>query len=333
LSASGNVRLQDTTLALAATFGDDKAIADLSAIVIDRSADQARRERALAALLKVHVPALERVLVHLLDDQALRASALRALAAYDNPIVPGNILDVYPRLTRSEKQDALATLASRVGYARQLLAALERKAIPASDLSAELMRQLRNFRDPKLDEQIERSWGTLREMAADKVKLIARYKALAGNRSLPAADPALGRAIFARTCQQCHTMFGTGGKVGPELTGSNRANLDYLLSNVVDPSAVIGRDYVAQVILLDDGRLLTGLVRGEDSDSLTLVTANDTIVVPKNEIEQRSRSKSSMMPDDILKPLTDQQVRALIAYMASPRQVALPPETAVSAQP
>jgi putative membrane-bound dehydrogenase-like protein len=330
LRASGDVRLQDTALALAATFGDAHAANELLALVTDRHAEKSRREKALAALLKVRVPQLEPLLLKLLDDEAMRAPALRALAAYGDPQAPAAILNFYSHLSSLEKQDALATLASRVGYARQLLAALERKAIPASDLSAELMRQMRNFKDAKLDEQIERSWGTLRETAADKAKLITHYKALAGNRSLPTPDPALGRAVFARTCQQCHTMFGTGGKVGPELTGSNRANLDYLLSNVVDPSAVIGRDYVAQIILMDDGRLLTGLVRGEDSDSLTLVTANDTIVVPKNEIEQRTTSKSSMMPDDILKPLTDEQVRALIAYMASPRQVPLPPGTAVS---
>lgn len=325
LRKTGDRQLQDVALALSATFGDAKAAHELLGILTDRGAESSRRKAALATLLKVRAAGLESGLLGLLDDSAMRGSALRALAAYDDPAVSQAILHIYPRLPAAEKADALATLAARIGYARQLLSALEQKKIPASDLSAELMRQLRNFKNPELDRQIERSWGTLRETAADKAKLIDRYKKLVGDRSLPTADPTQGRAVFARTCQQCHTLFGTGGKVGPELTGSNRANLDYLLSNVVDPSAVIGRDYQAQVIVLDDGRLLTGIVRGEDADSLTLVTANDTIVVPKSEIDERATSKSSMMPDDILKPLSDEQVRALVAYMASPRQVDLPP--------
>jgi putative heme-binding domain-containing protein len=331
LQATGNRRLQDSALALSATFGDAQAVTELLGIIKNRQAETSRRETALAALLKVHVPQLEPLLLALLDDQPLRSRALRALAAYDDPQAPEAILRAYPRLSAIEKQDALATLAARVDYARQLLAAVERKTVPATDLSAELMRQLRNFKDKQLDKQIEQSWGTLRETPADRARLIARYKSLVGDRSLPAPDPSLGRAVFARTCQQCHTLFDTGGKVGPELTGSNRANLDYLLSNVIDPSAVIGRDYVAQVILLADGRLLTGLVRGDDPDALTLVTANDTIVIPKAEIEERAASHRSMMPDDILKPLTEHQVRSLVAYLASRRQVALPTDASAAA--
>ncbi|MGC3967077.1 MAG: DUF1080 domain-containing protein [Pirellulales bacterium] len=109
--------------------------------------------------------------------------------------------------------------------------------------------------------------------------------------------------------------------MGPELTGSNRANLDYLLSNILDPSALIGRDYIPHVLETADGRVLTGLVRDETPTSLTLVTATETLVVPKNEIDAREASKKSMMPEDILKPLTDDEVRSLFAYLATPSQV------------
>ncbi len=120
---------------------------------------------------------------------------------------------------------------------------------------------------------------------------------------------------------QCHTLFGSGGKVGPELTGSNRANLDYLLTNILDPSAVIGKGYQAQIIVTDDGRVFTGILRADDRDSLTLATANDTIVIPKGEIVEQALSPKSMMPEDILKPLAENEIRSLVAYLASPRQV------------
>ena len=94
-----------------------------------------------------------------------------------------------------------------------------------------------------------------------------------------APDVVLGRAIFAKTCQQCHTLFGTGGKVGPDITGSNRANLDYLLENILDPSAVIPKEYAVPVLNLKNGRVITGIVRGETPAAFTVVTATETLTI------------------------------------------------------
>ena len=131
----------------------------------------------------------------------------------------------------------------------------------------------------------------------------------------------LGRAVFARTCQQCHALFGVGGDVGPELTGSNRADLDYVLTNVLDPSALIGKDYMAQVIATTDGRVLTGIVRAEDKDAITLVTANETLTLPVADVEERRPSEQSMMPEDLWANLSEAEFRGLIAYLAGPSQV------------
>ena len=126
--------------------------------------------------------------------------------------------------------------------------------------------------------------------------------------------------MFAKTCAQCHALFGEGGKVGPDLTGSNRRDLQYVLENILDPSALIGKDYVAHVVATADGRTLTGIIRGEDKDAITLATANETLTIPKAEVEARRPSEASMMPDDLLKPLSDDETRGLIAYLASPGQ-------------
>jgi putative heme-binding domain-containing protein len=126
--------------------------------------------------------------------------------------------------------------------------------------------------------------------------------------------------MFAKTCQQCHMLYGVGGKVGPDITGSNRANLDYLLENIFDPSAVIPNDYKATVIDLKNGRTITGIVRGETPQAVTVITANETLTVPVKEIDTRKVSDVSMMPDDVVKPLSETEVRALIAYLRSPVQ-------------
>ncbi|HEY1600790.1 MAG TPA: PVC-type heme-binding CxxCH protein [Pirellulales bacterium] len=308
-------------MSLAVTFGDPAAIESMRNVLSDAKAPIAQRQNALTALLKVRDARLAPTLQTLVGDPALRSAALRGLANYEDNRTPAAIINVYPRFSLAEKRDALATLTSRADYAQALLDGVAHKQIAASDLSADLVRQLHNLKDAKLSQKISDVWGTVRDTPADRAEDIAHYKQVLAKRGLPRADVSLGRAVFAKTCQQCHTLFGTGGKVGPELTGSNRANLDYVLSNVLDSSALVGKEYQTTIVTTTDGRVLTGIVRSDDNDSVTLVTANETIVVPKGEIDERTLSPKSMMPDDLWKPLSDHEVRSVVSYLASPEQV------------
>jgi len=313
------VRSQSTALAL--TFGDASALPVFRAVVNDPKANPSLRRDALAALLKVRDAELVPSLQALLNDPSMRAQALRALASFDDPKTPGSILKVYPSLAPSDRRDALNTLAARVSYARALLSAVGEKRVPPADLSADLIRQLKNHKDREIDDAIGRVWGSARETPSDRIKVITETKAKLLTKPGQAPDVNLGRSVFARTCQQCHVLFGVGGNVGPELTGSNRGDLDYLLTNVYDPSALIGKDYLAHVVATKDGRVLTGIIRGEDKDAITLVTANETLTIPKPEVEDRKPSEQSMMPEGLWATLNDHEIRSLVAYLASPTQV------------
>src|SRR5690606_37585607 len=154
---------------------------------------------------------------------------------------------------------------ARVHSAKALLDAVGAGKIPSKDLSADLVRQLRNLEDEELQKRIADVWGLVRESPEEKKKLIEEYTKLLTSKPATPPDLALGRAVFAKTCAQCHKLFDDGGNVGPELTGSNRANLEYLLSNVLDPSAVMAKEYQPTVIAMTDGRVITGIVKGEDS--------------------------------------------------------------------
>ena len=319
--AGADAETRSQATALAVTFGDPAALSSLQRVLVDRAADITSRREALESLLKTRSPDLSAALRTLLSEADLRTAAIRGLAAFDDPKTPDAILGIYARLNAAERRDALNTLASRSEFAKALLAAVGAKTVPSADLSADLVRQLRNLKNKEVDERIAKYWGTARETTADRAKSIAQMKTLLQTKPAQAPDLSLGRNVFAKTCQQCHVLFGTGSKVGPEITGSNRADLDYLLSNILDPSALIGNDYLAHVIGTTDGRILTGLVRGEDKDAITLVTANETLTIPKGEIEARKPSDQSMMPEDLLKPLSDHEIRSLVAYLASSAQV------------
>ena len=118
-------------------------------------------------------------------------------------------------------------------------------------------------------------------------------------------------------------LFGMGGRIGPDLTGSNRWDLDYILQNVVDPNAVIPNDYRTTVVETTDGRVLSGIVMARDEQKLVLQTLTEVLPVPAGEVKSIQQSPLSMMPENLLLPLKEPEVRDLIAYLGQARQLPL----------
>src|SRR5439155_22782248 len=129
-------------------------------------------------LIEKRAPDLGPLLHELLTDKATRRTALRGLAAYPHPDTPRRVLAVYADLTPEEKQDAIATLASRKEYALALLDAVEKKVVPRSDVSAYAARQMYALGDPKVTERLRQVWGEIRDTAPQKKEQMAKYKAL-----------------------------------------------------------------------------------------------------------------------------------------------------------
>jgi mono/diheme cytochrome c family protein len=94
-----------------------------------------------------------------------------------------------------------------------------------------------------IDKWIASSWGSVKTTPEDKLKEMARIREIVKSAKPESVSASRGRAVFMKTCAQCHTLFGEGGKVGPDLNGSGRGDLEYILTNVVDPNAVVGKDY------------------------------------------------------------------------------------------
>ncbi|HCD00437.1 MAG TPA: dehydrogenase, partial [Planctomycetaceae bacterium] len=127
---------------------------------------------------------------------------------------------------------------------------------------------------------------------------------------------AAGRELFKKQCAACHKLFGQGGKIAPDLTMTSRKDLDALLVNIVDPSAVIRRDFLASVIVTTSGRTVTGLVVDRKGDHLAVADSKGkTIRVPKADIEVERVSDVSVMPERLLEQLTPQQLRDLVSYL------------------
>jgi putative membrane-bound dehydrogenase-like protein len=320
---SGNAILREHAVVLALVFGDAQALKDLRSVATDPAARPADRLAALDALIENRVPDFAPVLHELLTDRAMRQAALRGLASYPHPETPKHVLAVYGDLTPEEKQDAIATLAGRKESAITLLDQVAKNVIPRGDISAYAARQIFALGDEKLKVQLSKVWGEVRETAASKQKLMAKYKSQLTPAALKSANQENGRVIFNSACGQCHKLYGLGGTIGPDLTGSNRSDLDYLLSNLIDPSAEVGRDFRMSVVRTLDERVITGIVTERSPARIAIQTATEKIFLSPDDVDSIKESPLSIMPEGQLDLLTREQIRDLIAYLSGKAQVPL----------
>jgi putative membrane-bound dehydrogenase-like protein len=311
-------------LALAISFGDQSAFPMLLETLSKKSRPLDDRRRVFGILAKGKAPGLPKVLHGLLGEKVLRLEALKALAAYDEPATPGALLGGFKDFSREEARVAVNTLASRPSYAAQLLSAVERGALERGAVSSVAARQIKSLGDPKLVEKLAAVWGKVDESPAAIQEQIAGYKKKLTADLLKKADRRSGRAVFDQACASCHTLFGAGKEIGPELTGSNRADLDYILENILNPNAGIGKDYQLNLVTMKDGRVLAGMIRGETDSAVTLQLIDNVEVAPKSQIASIEPAPTSMMPPGLLSTLSEEQTQNLIAYLASPLQVPLP---------
>ena len=131
------------------------------------------------------------------------------------------------------------------------------------------------------------------------------------------ADIGKGQAYYTQRCSVCHTLFGTGGKVGPDLTGSGRKDLDYLLTNILDPNASIAAEYRLAHATLTDGQVVSGALAAEHADSVVLQTVTGPVTVARAQIRSLERLSTSLMPTGLTDDLTVDQIRDLFAFLMS----------------
>ena len=305
-------------------FGDGRAVEEMTKLIDDGNADAEARRQALRSLLSSRPPEFAPTLFKLLGDRAMVREAIRGLAQYEHPDAPKQLLNRSKGFNPAERGEMINTLASRPSYAKALLSAIRDKTVSANEVSAFHARQIRSFDDNTLNQELSETWGEIRGTAEDKRKLMDQLRSDLSADAMAKSDLRAGRALFQKTCASCHVLYGAGIKIGPDLTGSNRKNLDYLLENIVDPSASVGADFRALIVLLKDGRVVTGVTTATTDRTLTLQTATEPVTLDREEIESTKQSKTSLMPDGLLQNLTSEQIRNLIGYLMSTDQVPLP---------
>ena len=297
---------------------------ELRTVVGDGSADVAARRAALKTLLDGKAENLGPLLKKLADDSRLRADAIIGLLQIGDASAPALAISKYPQVTTGERAQLMGAIVTRPAAARSLLAAVGDGKIPKTDLTPFHARQIAGLNDAALTARLTEVWGAVRSSSTEARESIERLKKELTPQRIASADLVAGRKLYNQACASCHVLYGEGGKVGPDLTGSGRANLDYLLENVVDPSAVVAAEYRMTIFEMKDGRVLNGVIREKTDRTITLQSQTERATFERREIEAMAESSASMMPEGLLESLTANQRRDLIAYLMHPAQVPVP---------
>jgi putative heme-binding domain-containing protein len=321
LACSTSSTVRQHALALSQIFGDTVAVASALQCVQDSSVAAAQRCSTLSLLLGQQNQEASQLLKVLIDEPALTLSAIRGYAVVRNDEAPAVLISRYSKLNAQQQRAVIETLASRKAYAEALLEALKTNQIQPSAVPVQVARSLENL----LGKKFTNVYGALPVVGAEREHLIKKYKKLCKPSAVAAADASRGRAIFQKTCAACHVLYGEGGKVGPELTGANRANLDYILLNSVYPSLDVPHAYRTVSVLTVDGRIVNGVLAEEDGTKIVLRTPEQPrVVIAKEDIDFRKISPQSMMPDGQLDAMKPQEVIDLVKYLRTTEQVELP---------
>ena len=310
----------DAVQRLSLLFGDGTGLASLLELVKDRNGDHIARSNAIGTLAQNARAESIPVMLGLLNDKAVYVDICKALAAFDDdPRIPTELLKRWDSLRHGAKEAATDTLCSRRSYAVALARALKDGRVSGDQLTATHVRQLLSFNVQSITKTVEEKWGVINATPEALEAAIAKWKKELTDDVLANADLENGAALFKKSCANCHKLYGEGGKIGPDLTGGNRANMDYLLGNVVNPSGEVPKQFTMSTIVLESGRLVNGVVVAETANTITVQTDKEQKVVAVSDIAERVRTSKSLMPDGLLDSLTPDQVRDLVAFIRQRR--------------
>ncbi len=336
--ASSNADVRKQAFTLAVLWGDEEAITSLAAVLTTAKAPSKEVIEALQGLRGVKTPVYRQSLLQLLRDglgahgpevavAAIRAASELGGDEFIEPllnVVQASGLRSDPQCRGLHHTAAIEALASRETWTKALLNAIAEKKVPASGFPAPVRRALATSKDKGIRDLAFKVLGAWQDSSEDVKSLIAAKKqaCLTGE-----PDLANGKLMFTATCMICHEFHGGGQKVGPDLIGSGRSNLDALLANVIDPNQIIGNGYENISVSTKDGRTLAGRIVEDTPGHVKLLGAGGAAqIVSRDQIATLTNTKQSLMPMGFGN-LPDAAFRDLIWYiLAPPEEGPLTPE-------
>jgi putative heme-binding domain-containing protein len=300
--------------------GDEQAVSKALDVVADSKADTNTRIEYAQVFGEVHQPNAVAVLLKTLaaskkEDQ-LRMTILTALQSYRDEEIGSQVVKLYSGFSEDVQSTAHTLFVSRKLWNRQFLEAINAGQIDKKTIPLDAVRKMTIHQDDTIAELVRKHWKNVE--GASSAEMQQQLAHLTGVLSNGSGDPYRGKELYSKSCAKCHLLFGQGGRIGPDLTSYKRDDSLRILLNVVNPSAEIREGFETFLVLTEDGRTVSGFLFDQDNRVLVLRGADgQNITIRQNEIDEKIPQKKSLMPEGLLKDLSEQQVRDLFAYLKS----------------
>ncbi len=243
-------------------------------------------------------------------NTSLRQTAIGLWAAQAPKEAAPALMADYSRQTPSIRSEILSVMVGNAIMVPVLLDAVEAGDIPAGEIQAHHRRILARHKKAELKQRINTVLAST--AAEDRKPVLDRYQVAL---KMP-SDPKRGRIIFQKNCTACHRIGDLGVNVAPDIADSRTAKPEVLLTNILDPNRAIDNNYFSYTIVLDSGKVLTGIIVNETGNSVTLKQPeNKTATILKDEIEEMKSDGVSLMPNGLEKNITVQDMADLISFI------------------
>jgi putative heme-binding domain-containing protein len=283
-------------LKLSVLFGDEQAIGQMEKLVMNPDAGVEVRRKTIEILIDSNSQNLKSISEKLLKNEDLKIWAARGLSKFEDNRTGQMLVSSLQAFDGEERDELVEILCGRVNWADALLTGIENGQVSKSLISPYHALQIKSLKDENLDKRLDQCWGVIRTSPEYLSNRKEELRVELNQTLLAQADLKNGSLLYDQQCSGCHQLYGRGGKLGPDLTGSGRPNIDYLLENIVDPNSAVSADYRMNILSLKNGRVLSGMIAGQDRNSLTLRMPGSETVVSKADIKKRETLGNSIMP-------------------------------------
>jgi putative heme-binding domain-containing protein len=300
------LKLKEAAPALAAIVNDPKADSNIRVVAI----------KSVLALDAKNAPAVAGLVADARQPAALREAAAKALSDVNTDEARQSLLKPIGTAPHALATKLAVALAGRPEGAATLMEAFERNTLtPRLLLEPTVKDKLAAAKIKDLDAKVANLTKTLAPASAQLDELIAAKRKAFDARK---ADVEKGKAVFAKSCAICHQIDGQGAVVGPQLDGIGSRGLDRILEDVIDPNRNVDPNFRYSNVTLNDGDVVSGLVRGEAGQTILLVDATGKEnPIPKSDVKSVDVSKLSLMPTGFGEIIAPDDFNNLLAYLLS----------------
>ena len=310
-------------VAFALRLGSEEGRLAARRFIVDDQHARAERVKLVQSLSQLKDADALPLLLELFRDggvpRELRLAAVSSLRRYTAAAIADVLIRELPSLEGELADTAQSVLAGRASWSLSLLEAVDRGDLPRETVRYNSLLVMQGREDPLARGLIRKHWGVLRQPEEAK---LARMASIREALATGTGDADSGRTLFEARCGLCHRLFDVGKAIGPELTGYERDNLEFLLTAIVDPSLALREEYELVSISLRRGAgeaeatTISGFIADVGDASLTVMDLiGNKSVIAKRDIAGQERSRLSAMPEGLLDDLTEQQVRDLFAFI------------------